>query len=34
MDNVGSAHGQLNIGQWRVSGELTRVEYCTRDFVG
>jgi hypothetical protein len=23
MDNVGCAHGELNIGQWRMLGEPT-----------
>jgi hypothetical protein len=34
MEGVRRAHGELNIGQWRVLGELTRVEYWTMDTVG
>jgi hypothetical protein len=36
LDNGGRPESSpdLNIGQWRVLGELTRVEYWTMDNVG
>jgi hypothetical protein len=34
MEGVWRAHGELNIGKWRVLDELTRVEYWTRDNIG
>ena len=34
MKGVRRAHGELNIEQWRVLGELTRVEYWPMDHIG